>query len=192
MLIPSPPHGSWISQFFTPSQGSESPHGSESQQPFTSFPPYQPSPKAPGHSSDLLRELHPRGQGGLIDPLPSYSHFQATCFLPEGPLATGQKRVTPLSVLTSAEHPQNRLPQTIRLIHRSPNGCDQQQLWVILSLVCPSKGWLTVTSFPLKKPVYMIPLVPESGRCGLKSHLGHLPALCELLLCEASISLALK
>lgn len=112
VMIPSPPHGSWISQLFTPSRGSESPHGSESQQPFTSFTPYKPSPKAPGHSSDLLRELHPRGQGGLIDPLPSYSHFQATCFLPEGPLATGQMRVIPLSVLTSAEHPQKRLPQS--------------------------------------------------------------------------------
>lgn len=71
-------------------------------------------------------------------------------------------------------------------------GCDQQQLWVVLNLVVPPTGWLTITSFPLKKPVYIIPLVSEPGRCGLKSHLGHLPARCKLLPSEASISLALK
>ena len=50
----------------------------------------------------------------------------------------GTETVTPLSAWTSVEHPQNGSLRQSGSYIGVQMGCDQQQLWVVLNLVCPS------------------------------------------------------
>lgn len=154
---------------------------------WSSFPPHGPShlPGALNHphrlhstpaqfqstKTQVLSPVGPTQGSGRADWLPPW----LLMFLNYIPFARRSLGHRPhdrhVSALTSAPHLQNGLRETVRVSH--------------------SQGWLPVPSFPLRKPVHIVPLMWESGRCGVRSHLGHMSALCKFLPCEASISLAL-
>lgn len=131
-LTPSPPLGSWICWFFTLSRALSHHLGLSCN--LLAPPPLHTSPSDTQVTSSMNH--NPGVREGWLTPsqVTLLSHTLSARRAP----GHGTERVTPLSAWTSVEHPQNGSLRQSGSYVGVQMGCDQQQLWAVLNLVCPS------------------------------------------------------